>query len=319
MPFPIMEIKPLVAIYIYDKHGNIIFKLEEPKDNIEAESIFKYFSHPITLIDWIIKYREITIFRGHFRATFFTLKGIIILFVSRIRTSALEVRPLIEEYMKQLFTQIIAELNGKIKPEIISYLIQEPLEKELVLETIVGLAEYLNVAIPEKIEVTPKKTISEKKEKIQVSEAKAFEESRPFAEVPQIEVFNMTEKILKTALKKAVMSLLFSTVRVCKSPAAAAYMYPKEDGSIGQLYAGNLEERKIIYVLETLARFPRVISEMLRSTEEIKVLNAEVVQIIVEDCHYGRILIGMTTSPDDVMNLGFRLKIMRHVIYNIGF
>ena len=318
MPFPTVEIKPLAAVFIYDKHGNVIFKIEQPNDAFEAESVFKYFSHPITLIDWIIKYREITIFRGRFRATFFTLKNIILLFVSRISNSALEIRPLIKSYVTLLLEEIITELNGEKELDILPYLLENTSEREEVINSILILADYLSIALPKKIEPTQAERIEERKEEEQIARVKAFEESKPFAEVPKIDIFDMTKSLLQDALKKAITSLLFSTVKVCSFPAAAAYMYPKKDGSIGQLYAGNLEEKKIIYVLETIARFPRVINEMLRSNEEIKVLNAETVQIIVEDCYNGRLLIGMTTSADDVMNMAFRLKLIRHVIYNIG-
>ncbi|GAH85347.1 unnamed protein product, partial [marine sediment metagenome] len=89
------------------------------------------------------------------------------------------------------------------------------------------------------------------------------------------------------ANKRAITSLLFSSIRSCDSPSASAYIFPKEHGSMGQLYAGNLEEKKIIYVLETLTKYPRVIFEMIQSEEEIKFLNAGVVQIIVESCLEG--------------------------------
>ena len=88
---------------------------------------------------------------------------------------------------------------------------------------------------------------------------------------------------------------------------------------MGELYAGNLEEKKIIYVLETLTKFPRVIYEMIRSEEEIKALNAGVVQIIVEDCSEGKLLIGMNTDVNDVINVGYKFKIVKHILNTMGF
>ena len=88
---------------------------------------------------------------------------------------------------------------------------------------------------------------------------------------------------------------------------------------MGELYAGNLEEKKIVYVLETLTRFPRVIYEMINSEDEIKALNAGVVQIIVEDCSEGRILVGMTTNVHDVLNVGYKFKIIKHIQRTMGF
>ena len=128
----------------------------------------------------------------------------------------------------------------------------------------------------------------------------------------------MTEELLSEALKRAITSLLLSSIKDCTSNAAAAYIFPRPEGTIGQLYAGDLSENKIVYVLETLTKFIRVVYEMLKSKDEIKVLNAEVVQIIVEGMYNGRFLVGMTTDTNDIMKVAYRLKLIKHVISNIG-
>ena len=62
-----------------------------------------------------------------------------------------------------------------------------------------------------------------------------------------------------------------------------------------------------------------VIYEMINSEEDIKALNAEVVQIIVEDCSEGKILVGMTTNVNDVINVGYKFKIIKHILKTMGF
>ena len=58
---------------------------------------------------------------------------------------------------------------------------------------------------------------------------------------------------------------------------------------------------------------------MINSEEDIKALNAEVVQIIVEDCSEGKILVGMTTNVNDVINVGYKFKIIKHILKTMGF
>jgi len=60
-------------------------------------------------------------------------------------------------------------------------------------------------------------------------------------------------------------------------------------------------------------------ADRIKSENEIKALNAEVVQIIVEDCTDGKLLVGMTTDVNDVINVGYKFKIVKHILHTMGF
>ena len=322
MPFPKTNINPLVAVIIYDLKGNNIFELENARTEVEKAEIHSYFIHPIEFYQWVRRYNEITIFRGKFRATYITFIDLTLLFVSRGENIAAEIRPVILNYVATLGQDIIQNLTTREKENLLvktcgySYdqvpnQIRSQIDKiysRLGIEKIE--TEPLTLDIPQEEETI----ISKTKSKVEV-----FEQSRPFESVPKIQASEMTQEILDEANKRAITSLLFSSMRGCVSPAAAAYIYTKNDGAIGELYAGNLEERKIIYVLETITQFPRVIYEMINSDEEIKALNAEVVQIIVEESSDGKILVGMTTNVNDVINVGYKFKIIKHILNTMGF
>ncbi|MHA1197978.1 MAG: hypothetical protein ACTSQF_01290 [Candidatus Heimdallarchaeaceae archaeon] len=323
MPFPRSKINPLVAVIIYDLKGNNIFELENAKDEIEKTEIHSYFIHPIEFYQWVRRYNEITIFRGKFRATYITFIDLTLLFVSRVENIAAEIRPVILNYITGLGQDVVRNLTTREKEDLLvktcgysfdqdSNQFRNQIDKiysRLGIEKVE--LEPLTLDVPVE-EVEP--VISSTEKQVEV-----FEESRPFESVPRIQASEMTQEILDEANKRAITSLLFSSIRGCVSPSASAYIYTKKDGAIGELYAGNLEERKIVYVLETITQFPRVIYEMINSDDEIKALNAEVVQIIVEESSDGKILIGMTTNVNDVINVGYKFKIIKHILNTMGF
>ncbi len=321
MPFPRTNINPLVAVIIYDLKGNNIFELENAKNEVEKAEIHSYFIHPIEFYQWVRRYNEITIFRGKFRATYITFIDLTLLFVSRVENIAAEIRPVILNYVKVLSQEILRNLTTRQNEDLLvktcGYSYDQNINQfQNQIDKI-----YSRLGI-ERIELEPLTLeISEEETKLSKAESKVevFEESRPFESVPKIQASEMTQEILDEANKRAITSLLFSSIRGCESPAAAAYIYTKIDGAIGELYAGNLEERKIIYVLETITQFPRVIYEMINSDDEIKALNAEVVQIIVEESADGKILVGMTTNVNDVINVGYKFKIIKHILNTMGF
>ena len=321
MPFRRSEINPLVAVIIYDLIGNNIFEIENTEDEIEKSEIHSYFIHPIEFYHWVRRYNEITIFRGKFRATYITFIDLTLLFVSRVENIAAEVRPTILKYVQKFGEDVIRYL---ITEENVDLLIKTcgsdfNKNKESIRIHIDKIFSRLGI---EKSEIEPIKPIEVKivpETAITQTKAEVFEEIRPFETVPKIPVSKMTQEILDEANKRAITSLLFSSIRGCNFPSAAAYIFPKDDGSMGELYAGNLEEKKIVYVLETITRFPKVIYEMINSEDEIKALNAGVVQIIVEDCSEGKILVGMTTNVHDVMNVGYKFKIIKHILKSMGF
>ena len=321
MPFLRTEINPLVAIIIYDLVGNNIFEIENTRSEIEKSEIHSYFIHPIEFYQWVRRYNEITIFRGKFRATYITFIDLTLLFVSRVENIAAEIRPSILSYVQSFGEDVIRNLTSGNNLELLVKTCGSDFEKNeesnrrhidrIYSRLGIEIKEYERVE-PVEVEVIPEVSIAQTKVEV-------YEEIRPFETVPRIPTSEMTQEILDEANKRAITSLLFSSIRGCISPSASAYIFPKEDVSMGELYAGNLEENKIIYVLETLTKFPRVIYEMINSEEDIKALNAEVVQIIVEDCSEGRILVGMTTNVNDVINVGYKFKIIKHILKTMGF
>ncbi|MHA1827684.1 MAG: hypothetical protein ACTSX6_03445 [Candidatus Heimdallarchaeaceae archaeon] len=317
MSFPNVDIEPLVAIFIYDIKGNNIFQLEHTISEFEKNELSKYFIHPIEFYQWVRRYNEITIFRGRFRATYITFVDITLLFVSRVENIVAEVRPKILQYIKILGENLINAIDVSENKNLVKIIFRDlslsPTQMKLEVEKIFsrsGIEKPIKVPIQRQVQTVQQQNI----EKVQ-----AFEKIKPFETIPQISKDEMTQEIISDANKRAVTSLLFSSIRGCNSPAAAAYIYPKYEGTMGELYAGNLEEKKIVYVLETLTKFPRVIHEMVNSKEEIKFLNAEIIQIIVEDCSDGKILIGMTTNIDDVISVAYKFKIIKQVLHTMGF
>ncbi|MCG3220506.1 MAG: hypothetical protein H7641_03915 [Candidatus Heimdallarchaeota archaeon] len=326
MPFPKIDISPLVAIIVYDLEGINIFELEQIVIESEKEEVHRYFIQPIEFYQWVRRYNEITIFRGKYRATYITFFDVTILFVSRVENIGAEVRPRILEYVKLLGSTILNTLRHDTPSKLTKTVMKkiqnvatyrEELNKVF---TRIGIEKLEKEVVPGEIEeqeiVPTIKTVEQERMETRIE---TYEKIRPFETVPKIPTSEMTQEILDEANKRAITSLLFSSIRGCSAAAASAYIFPKEDGVMGELYAGNLEERKIIYVLETITKFPRVIYEMIRSEDEIKALNAGVVQIIVEDCSEGRLLIGMTTNVNDVINVGYKFKIVKHILNTMGF
>ena len=312
--FPKIEISPLVAIMVYDIKGLQVFQLKSDITETEEEFLYKHFFHPAELLDWVRKYSEITLFRGDYRATFVKILNGTMLFISRVTNVSAEFRPIIRHYIELVGARILQELAGDSDIQLLPVLCSSTIIKDEVVQEINRLFEHFQIKTS--IEVT--KAISQSSVQFRDDQAKTFERLQPFETVPQIPYQEMTEELLNEALKKAVTSLLLSAIKDCVSNAAAAYIFPRPEGTIGQLYAGDLSENKIVYVLETLTKFIRVVYEMLKSKDEIKVLNAEVVQIIVEGMYNGRFLVGMTTDTNDIMKVAYRLKLIKHVISNIG-
>lgn len=318
MAFPETDVSPLVAVIIYDIKGNNIFTIDKMKSEIERIEVSRYFIHPIEFYQWVRRYNEITIFRGRFRATYVTFIDLTILFVSRVENFAAEIRPHIIEYIKVLGNVILDSLNdtelSDVAKTTCNSIASEGLDS--VRKEIEKIFNRFGIEFPQVIVSKPVSypIVDNMQTKLQT-----YESIKPFESVPKIPVNEMTQEILDEANKRAVTSLLFSSIRGCDSASAAAYIYPKEQGTMGQLYAGNLEEKKIIYVLETLTKFPRVIYELTQSSENIKFLNAGVVQIIVEGESEGKILIGMTTNVNDVMNVAYKFKIIKHILATMGF
>ncbi|MHA2309528.1 MAG: hypothetical protein ACXABJ_09645, partial [Candidatus Heimdallarchaeaceae archaeon] len=322
MPFPKIDISPLVAVIVYDLEGINIFELEQIINEFEKEEVHRYFIQPIEFYQWVRRYNEITIFRGKYRATYITFFDVTILFVSRVENIGAEIRPRILEYVKLLGATILNSLTHDTPSNLIKAVMKKSRDVATYREelnkvfTRVGIEKLEKVVPPpgviEEQEIVP--TLKTVEQERMETKLETYEKIRPFETVPKIPTSEMTQEILDEANKRAITSLLFSSIRGCNSSAAAAYIFPKEDGVMGELYAGNLEERKIIYVLETITKFPRVIYEMIRSEDEIKALNAGVVQIIVEDCSEGKLLIGMTTNTNDVINVGYKFKIVKHIL-----
>ncbi|MCG3225573.1 MAG: hypothetical protein H7645_01535 [Candidatus Heimdallarchaeota archaeon] len=327
MPFPKIDISPLVAVIVYDLEGINIFELEQIINEFEKEEVHRYFIQPIEFYQWVRRYNEITIFRGKYRATYITFFDVTILFVSRVENISAEVRPRILEYIKLLGSTILNTLTHDTPSKLIKTVMKKIRDVTVYREelnkvfTRVGIEKLEKEVVPpgeiEEQEIVP--TIKTVEQERMETRLETYEKIRPFETVPKIPASEMTQEILDEANKRAITSLLFSSIRGCNASAASAYIFPKEDGVMGELYAGNLEERKIIYVLETITKFPRVIYEMIRSEDEIKALNAGVVQIIVEDCSEGKLLIGMTTNVNDVINVGYKFKIVKHILNTMGF
>ena len=318
MLFPEIDISPLVAIIIYDTKGDNIFTIDKMNSEIERIEVNRYFVHPIEFYQWVRRYSEITIFRGRFRATYVTFIDLTILFVSRVENFSSELRPLIGNYIEVLGNTLLDSLNAENPTDLVELTCKSLIEEgsSSIRNKVESIFDRFGIEIPRIVHAPavryPVMNIVE-------SRVETFEKIKPFESVPMIPVAEMTQEILAEANKRAITSLLFSSIRSCDSPSAAAYIFPKEHGSMGQLYAGNLEEKKIIYVLETLTKYPRVIYEMIQSKEEINFLNAGVVQIIVESCLEGKILVGMTTNVNDVMNVAYKFKIIKHILDTMGF
>ncbi|MEE9411189.1 MAG: hypothetical protein V3V41_09705 [Candidatus Heimdallarchaeota archaeon] len=318
MPFPRTDINPLGAVIVYDLNGEIIFKLEQASSEKEVQQIDNYFIQPIEFYKWVRRYHEITIFRGRFRATYVTFIDVTLLFVSRVENIGAEFRPVILSYISLLGGNVLRTLARNEYSELIEITSKSSYGSNFsaIEREIEKIFARLGIDKPEEILIPAEERIERERKE---SRIETYEKIRPFESVPRIPASEMTQEILDDANKRAITSLLFSSIRSCDSPAAAAYIFPKEGGTMGELYAGNLEEKKIIYVLETITKFPRVIYEMINSKDEIKALNADVVQIIIEDCSEGRILIGMTTNVNDVINVGYKFKIVKHILRTMGF
>lgn len=318
MLFPEIDISPLVAIIIYDTKGDNIFTIDKMKSEIERIEVNRYFIHPIEFYQWVRRYSEITIFRGRFRATYVTFIDLTILFVSRVENFSSELRPLIGNYIEVLGNTLLDSLNARESTDLVVHTCKSIMAEgsSSIRNKIEGIFNRFGIEKPKIVDVPAVRypVVSNVEARVET-----FEKIKPFETVPMIPVAEMTQEILAEANKRAITSLLFSSIRSCDSPSASAYIFPKEHGSMGQLYAGNLEEKKIIYVLETLTKYPRVIFEMIQSEEEIKFLNAGVVQIIVESCLEGKILVGMTTNVNDVMNVAYKFKIIKHILDTMGF
>ena len=318
MLFPEIEISPLVAVIIYDTKGANIFTIDKMKSEIEKIEVNRYFVHPIEFYQWVRRYSEITIFRGRFRATYVTFIDLTILFVSRVENFSSELRPLIREYIEVLGETLLDSLNAEDTTELVELACRSIIEEgpSSIRNKIESIFDRFGIEVTKIVHASeiryPVMNVAE-------SRVETFEKIKPYESVPMIQVDDMTQEILAEANKRAITSLLFSSIRSCNSPSASAYIFPKEQGSMGELYAGNLEEKKIIYVLETITKYPRVIYEMIQSKEEIKFLNAGVVQIIVESCLESKILIGMTTNVNDVMNVAYKFKIIKQVLNTMGF
>ncbi len=318
MLFPEIDISPLVAIIIYDTKGANIFTIDKIKSEIERIEVNRYFIHPIEFYQWVRRYSEITIFRGRFRATYVTFIDLTILFVSRVENFSIELRPLIGNYIEVLGNTLLDSLNAEDPTDLLELTCKSIMAEGFssIRNKIEGIFDRFGIERP-KIVLVPK--VRYPVTNASETRVETFEKIKPYETVPMIPVAEMTQEILAEANKRAITSLLFSSIRSCDSPSASAYIFPKEQGTMGQLYAGNLEEKKIIYVLETLTKYPSVIYEMIQSKEEIKFLNAGVVQIIVEGCSEGKILVGMTTNVNDVMNVAYKFKIIKHILDTMGF
>ena len=112
MPFPIIDIKPLVAIIVYDLKGKRIFESEQIQSDFEREELNRYFIQPMEFYQWVRRYNEITIFRGRYRATYITFIDVTLLFVSRVENIGSEIRPTVLEYVKLLGSTVLNSLTN---------------------------------------------------------------------------------------------------------------------------------------------------------------------------------------------------------------
>ncbi|MHA1317918.1 MAG: hypothetical protein ACTSQ6_10425 [Candidatus Heimdallarchaeaceae archaeon] len=280
-------IHPLVAVLTYNAEiGKCEIKVENVRTNRELEEIEKNFNRlSYDFLEWVKRYNEITIFKGSFRATYVKFYNMLLLFVSRLENSGFEIRPVIKKFLEEFARKLVDDYISKnlSSSRIKSFLEIEKLDKETLKSEIVKIFTRMKMDPSALLE----KLSKEKKEE----------------GVQEIYIQNQKDTVIKG----------------CKSPSAAAYLYPMEGGAIGELYAGDLEEHKILYVLKAISEHPKAINEMLQSKEDLKMLDAGIVQIILEDLTEGKILIGITTNKDDVFNVGYKIKIAKFIIKQFGF
>ena len=253
----------------------------------------------------------------------------LLLFVSRLENSGFEIRPVIKKFLNEFVNRLVDDYISKnlSNSKIRSFLEIEKLDKENLKSEIVKTFTRMKIDPSPLIEKLSKEKREEGIQEIYIQDQKKrredilseYQKSEQFELVPSVKNIHMTAEIIESANKKAITSLLFTVIKGCKSPSAAAYIYPMKGGAIGELYAGDLEEHKILYVLEVISEHPKAINEMLHSKEDLKMLDAGIIQIILEDLTDGKILIGITTNKDDVYNIGYKIKIARFIIKQFGF
>ncbi|MHA1415190.1 MAG: hypothetical protein ACTSRR_02910 [Candidatus Heimdallarchaeaceae archaeon] len=324
-------IHPLVAVLTYNAEiGKCEIKVENVRTNRELEEIEKNFNRlSYDFLEWVKRYNEITIFKGSFRATYVKFYNMLLLFVSRLENSGFEIRPVIKKFLEEFARKLVDDYISKnlSSSRIKSFLEIEKLDKETLKSEIVKTFTRMKMDPSALLEKLSKEKKEEGVQEIYIQNQKErrkeilseYQKSEQFELVPSINNIHMTAEIIESANKKAIISLLFTVIKGCKSPSAAAYLYPMEGGAIGELYAGDLEEHKILYVLEAISEHPKAINEMLQSKEDLKMLDAGIVQIILEDLTEGKILIGITTNKDDVFNVGYKIKIAKFIIKQFGF
>ncbi|UJG44826.1 MAG: hypothetical protein K9W46_06480 [Candidatus Heimdallarchaeum endolithica] len=324
-------IKPLVAVFTYNiEIGKSEIKVENVRTNRELEEIERNFNRlSYDFLEWVKRYNEITIFKGSFRATYIKFYNMLLLFVSRLVNSGFEIRPVIKKFLNEFVNRLVDDYISKnlSKSKIRSFLEIEKLDKENLKSEIVKTFTRMKIDPSPLLEKLSKEKREEGIQEIYIQDQKKrredilseYQKSEQFELVPSVKNIHMTAEIIESANKKAITSLLFTVIKGCKSPSAAAYIYPMKGGAIGELYAGDLEEHKIIYVLEVISEHQKAINEMLHSKEDLKMLDAGIIQIILEDLTDGKIIIGITTNKDDVYNVGYKIKIARFIIKQFGF
>ncbi len=331
------------GIIVYNREGKIIVEKYYDISELEYEFIETNFRNiTVEFYNWINGYDEITLFRGLLRATFVKMFDSTFLFVSDANVDIKKVQSCISSTIKQICLEILKD--AKNKPynfrEIVGNIITD---YDKVLKTVEHILKRMNID-PNIIQsdinsistsITSEKSeqplssakeidyISSERRKKREYDSVIYDTIKPFDEsiVPTVEKNQMSEEILTTASKKAIKSLLFSIIKATKYPSAATYIYPKNHGTIAEIYVGNIAEKKILYVLETLSKYPRVINEILESEEENKILNAgdNIVQVILENCREGKLLIGITSQIEDVSIVAKNMKVIREIIIGFGF
>lgn len=330
------------GIIVYNSQGTIMVEKYYDISELEYEFIENNFRNiTVEFYNWIKGYDEITLFRGLLRATFVKMFDSTFLFVSDANVDIKKVQSSISLTIKKICLEILKDAKNKTYNfrEIVGNIT----DYNKVLKTVEHILERMNIdpiIIQSDINAISNSIISEQNEqsfpsakkidymsseirKKREQDSAIYDNIRPFDEsiVPTVEKDQMSEEILTTASKKAIKSLLFSVIKATKYPSAATYIYPKNQGTIAEIYVGNIAEKKILYVLETLSKYPRVINEILQSEEENKILNAgdNIVQVILESCREGKLLIGITSQIEDVSIVAKNMKVIREIIIGFGF
>ncbi|MHA1305287.1 MAG: hypothetical protein ACTSPI_16435, partial [Candidatus Heimdallarchaeaceae archaeon] len=147
------RIEPLIAILCYKMDsGRLEFEQIETGVVSELEDLTRYFKHiSYDFLQWVKKYNEITIFRGSFRATYFKVFNMLLLFVSRFENTGIEIRPVIKNFIKELGLNIIdSYISGTILTDT-SKIFKEIMKMDVedVQREIIKIFSRLEIDIPE--------------------------------------------------------------------------------------------------------------------------------------------------------------------------